>query len=93
MNCVRNLVLTHKEKPHSVWINATRGNVVNIIWQSKNFSEDRICEVYARRYSEGTIKLFDVDAKGKTIREYWLPEDRISFELPETDGSNIIRVS
>lgn len=44
---------------------------MNIIYQSVKFNENDIDRTYARLYSNGEIKFFDVNAKHKTIREYW----------------------
>lgn len=44
---------------------------MNIIWQSVKFNEADIDRTYARLYSNGEIKFFDVNVKNKTIREYW----------------------
>lgn len=43
----------------------------NIIWQSKNFTVEKIVATYARGFSDDTIKFIDVNDKNKTIREYW----------------------
>lgn len=48
---------------------------MNIIYQSVKFKETDIDRTYARLYSNGEIKFYDVNAKHKTIREYWQPAE------------------
>ncbi|QWY83172.1 hypothetical protein [Rhizobium phage RHph_X2_24] len=52
----------------------------NIIYQSVKFNENDIVAVYARGYSDGTVKFFDVNAKNKTIREYWVKREHLDAE-------------
>jgi hypothetical protein len=52
---------------------------MNIIWQSKGFSDDKIVSQYALLSSNGDVKVFDVDARHKTIREWFTK--RTSFPL------------
>lgn len=44
---------------------------MNIIYESRHFREVDVVATYARRYSNGEIKFYDVNAKSRTIREYW----------------------
>lgn len=48
---------------------------MNVTYESKNFSEDKIVSRYARRFSNGEIKFYDVDNRGRTIREYWCRDE------------------
>lgn len=48
------------------------------IWKSVRYSPDKVAAVYARSYSNGEVKIFEVDAKGKTVREYWMACDQMS---------------
>lgn len=47
---------------------------MNIIYQSVKFDPANITSRYFFKYSMGEVKFFDVNAKHKTIREYWLYE-------------------
>ena len=47
---------------------------MNVTYESRRFDPANIVATYARRYSNGEVKFFDIDAKSKTIREYWLPD-------------------
>lgn len=50
---------------------------MNIIYQSTRFAEDNIATTYARLYSNGEVKMFDVDMRHKTIREWWTTRDKL----------------
>ena len=56
---------------------------MNIIYQSVKFNEKDIVATYARGYSNGEIKFYDVNKKNKTIREYWLHRDDVSKEISD----------
>ena len=43
---------------------------MNVIYQSTRFAEDNIATTYARLYSNGEVKMFDVDMRHKTIHAY-----------------------
>lgn len=43
---------------------------MNIIWQSVKYDPSNVVAVYASRcYSDGNVKVFEVDNKSKTLRE------------------------
>lgn len=50
---------------------------MNVIWQSTRFSADKIATTYARLYSNGEVKMFDVDMRHKTIREWWTTREKL----------------
>lgn len=50
----------------------------NEIYRSVKYSAARVAAVYARGYSDGTIKFFEVDAKSRTLREYWRRREECS---------------
>lgn len=50
---------------------------MNVIWQSTRFSADKIATTYARLYSNDEVKMFDVDMRHKTIREWWTTRDKL----------------
>jgi hypothetical protein len=51
---------------------------VKVIWQSTKFDPHKVVSVYARLYSNGEVKVFDVDGRHKTIREWWTTRDAFS---------------
>lgn len=62
-------------------------HVRNIIYQSKNFNEADIVAIYTRGYSDGTVKVVDVDKKNKTIREWWCLKADCPYESHVADGA------
>ena len=50
---------------------------MNVIYQSTRFAEDKIATTYARLYSNGEVKMFDVDMRHKTIREWWTTREKL----------------
>lgn len=54
---------------------------MNLIWQSVKFKSENIIATYAKQYSNGEIKFFDVNAKNQTIREYWLLRSDVKPEI------------
>ena len=50
---------------------------MNVIWQSTRFSADKIATTYARLYSNDEVKMFDVDMRHKTIREWRTTRDKL----------------
>lgn len=50
---------------------------MKVIWQSTKFDPHKVVSVYARLYSNGEVKVFDVDGRHKTIREWWTTRDKL----------------
>ena len=48
---------------------------MNIVYQSVKFDNANIVSRYVRKYSNGEVMFFDVNAKHKTIREYWMHQN------------------
>jgi len=65
---------------------------MNIIYQSVKFDEKDITATYVRKYSNGEFKFFDVNAKGKTIREYWMNEVDFDDSLKSTPLGEFTRI-
>jgi hypothetical protein len=55
--------------------------MTNVIYQSVKFDQKNVVSVYARLYTNGDVKFFDVDRKHKTIREWW--EQSTKVDHPE----------
>lgn len=53
---------------------------MNLIYQSKHFSPEKVVSTYARLYSNGEVKFFDVNLQHKTIRERWMTIDHVDAE-------------
>ncbi|MGJ5032428.1 hypothetical protein ACQR1I_36710 [Bradyrhizobium sp. HKCCYLS2038] len=51
-----------------------------VIFQSKQFAPERVVSTYARLYSNGEVKLFDVDKRHKTLREQWVLSSTLDDE-------------
>lgn len=54
---------------------------MNILFQSTRFRPENIASTYARLYSNGEVKMYDVDKRHKTIREWWTPRENLSDEM------------
>lgn len=66
---------------------------MNIIWQSVKFNESDIVAIYTRGYSDGTVKVVEVNDKNKTIREWWCLKEDCPYESHVADGAyDMVRV-
>jgi hypothetical protein len=54
-----------------------------VIFEARSFDPYKVVKVYARRYSDGNVKIFDVDERGKTVREYWVHAAELRTDLIE----------
>lgn len=59
---------------------------MNIIWQSKRFNEADIVAIYTRGYSNGEVKVVEVNSDNKTIREWWCLKEDCPYESHVADG-------
>lgn len=60
---------------------------MNIIYQSVKFREEDIVAIYTRGYSDGTVKVVEVNNKNKTIREWWCRKEDCPYESHVADGA------
>jgi hypothetical protein len=54
---------------------------MQVIWQSVKYKAEDVVSVYARLFSNGEVKFYDVNLKGQTIREWYC----LKSELQNTD--------
>lgn len=64
---------------------------INIIWRSVKFREEDIVAVYTRGYSDETVKIVEVNAKNKTIREWWCNKSDCPYDSHIADGAYDMR--
>lgn len=50
-----------------------------VIYQSKKFDPSKVVSVYARLYTNGEVKAFEVDDKNKKIREWAATLGEVEF--------------
>jgi len=53
---------------------------MNITKQSVKFNESDVVSTYGWQHSDGSVRFYDVNLKGKTIREYWCPAGDVDAE-------------
>jgi hypothetical protein len=54
---------------------------MNIIFESKHFSPEKVVSTYARLCSNGEVTMFDVDKRHKTIREWWTLSNTLADDV------------
>lgn len=54
---------------------------MNVIYQSKHFSPEKVVSTYARLYSNGEVSFADVDRKHKTIRQWWVNRSELNADV------------
>jgi len=65
---------------------------MNIIYQSTKFDEKDITSTYIRKYSNGEVKFFDVNAKQRTIREYWINEYDCNDSIKSAQSGETVKL-
>lgn len=63
---------------------------MNIVFQSAKFNVADIVSSYARLYSNGEVKFFDVNMKGKTIREWYTTQDKVEIKGALREGETVL---
>lgn len=63
---------------------------MNIIYQSVKFDARNIVSVYARSYSNKEVLFLDVDIKGKTIREWYIPLAEVTHPEKLVAGETVL---
>ena len=63
---------------------------MNIVYQSAHFKEADIVSTYARLYSNAEVNFYDVNLKGKTIREWWTTASDVPFSCKLVEGETVL---
>lgn len=65
---------------------------MQIIYQSVKFKPELVISVYAREFSNGEVKVVEVNLKGKTIREWATHKDKYEH-ADKLNGWNTVQIS